>query len=40
MALATSESSGMALTVQYMRTVSSHNAKAGDFTQVRLIKLF
>lgn len=29
----------MALTVQYMRTVSPHNAKAGDFTQVRLIKL-
>ncbi|SOY61654.1 hypothetical protein CBM2592_B100362 [Cupriavidus taiwanensis] len=27
-----------ALTIQYMRTVGSRNAKAGDFTQVRLIQ--
>lgn len=29
-----------ALTVQYMTTTASRNAKHGDFTQVRLIKVF
>lgn len=29
-----------AVTIQYMRTVASHNAKAGDFTQIRIIKVF
>jgi hypothetical protein len=27
-------------TIPYMRTVASHNAKAGDFTQIRIIKVF
>ncbi|MGM3276683.1 hypothetical protein [Ralstonia sp. 24A2] len=29
-----------AVTIQYMRTVASHNAKAGDLTQIRIIKVF
>ena len=31
---------GTAVTVQYMRTTSSRNAKDGTFTQIRLIQLF